>query len=220
MWSRRWIPPALSLLLFVACRAQPSPEEIAASDTRTLLTWDTLREMNNTKLEELCEIEVYEAPATTTAEYTSDTNGVTAQFPYNPKWGTREHKLPAYYELPDENAILFGPIGHGEVCSLIRYWEMKIVPPRTAEEAFAASQTWMQEAMGEGKEIPPAFMPKLTTIGDHAAIEYVDIGLCSYPTIEVVGKKYNYKLSYCAGGADREKDLMPLREIVEGMEIR
>lgn len=208
-----------SALLLAACTLpQTEAPKADAPDQRPVLTWEKLQSLNEEKTEMLCDMETYAAPATETAPYRSEGSGIAMNLPYNPRWGTREHRLPPFYELPEEHAILFGPLEHGEGCSLLRHWEVKILPPRSAAAASAAVRASMIEGSAM-TEPPPEITPTIVRIGPLIAVEYVDVGLCSYPTIEVIGNKGNYKIAYCASGKDREADLEPVRKIVRTMKI-
>ncbi len=228
---RRYSITLFALLFLVACTEQP-PANTAAettsssteSDPRTLLTWDMLTQVNHLdtpsqeEVDALCAIETYTAAPTATAPYKSEKYGVEMMLPFNPKWGTREYRVPPYYEIPNEPAVYFGLLGHGEGCGLLRPWELRFLPPRSAEEAAASIGKMLIEGSAM-KEPPSELAPQITTIGDHTVVEYVDVGLCSYPSIEVMGPKYNYKIAYCSGGEGRGKELEPLRAIVGTMEF-
>lgn len=211
----------VGFLILSACAAPIAMEKPVDApvdgDARSLLTMDVLDMLNGKPADELCEIATYSAQPTVGAAYTSKAYGLTVTLPYNPKWGTMEHQLPPFHDLPAELVVLFGPLQHGEACGLVRHWELRILPPRSLDESLEKIRAELQTGFGD--QMPADLAPVAAELGGHAAIEYVRPGLCSYPTIEVIGKKFNYQLSYCAGGEDRSKDLQPLREIAQTMKF-
>lgn len=49
-------------------------------------------------------------------------------------------------------------------------------------------------------------------------VRYIDGGYCSYPTFEVIGKKYNYVISRCQR-KELDQEFQVLEDIVKSMKL-
>jgi hypothetical protein len=158
-------------------------------------------------------------PPTTTVRYMNQEMGIAFTIPYNNQWGYAGTALPAYADHTSQDGspgnVLFGPPtsgnleGLGSSCDALLYYSLTFLPARTAQEAVRAIQS-------RGTEVVPN--ATVRTINGLTVVQYTDAGICSYPTLEVIGTKYNYNFTTSCGG-DSEVDWQYLEDIVKSMEL-
>lgn len=158
-------------------------------------------------------------PANTSVVYSNTEMGIRFSIPYNEKWGsTAEHFPPYVNHQPTESFpygyVLFGPpISNFNpdptLCNPGRSYELTFLPARTANQTVRIVE-------GRGNEVVPN--TTVRTINGLTVVEYTDAGLCSYPTMEVIGTDYNY--SFTTGcGTDEEGEWTYLEEIIKTVEL-
>lgn len=159
-------------------------------------------------------------PADTTAMYTNDDKGISFTIPYNEKWGSPGRPSPAFTEhAPTDTErlgyVLFGPPtsgaeqGLGTDCDPIQFYDLTYLPARTAASAVHTIES-------RGTEVVPN--TTVRTINGLTVVQYTDAGLCSYPTMEVIGKKYNYSFTTSCG-MDEEDEVTYLENIVKSVKL-
>ncbi len=158
-------------------------------------------------------------PATTSITYTNAEMGISFPIPYNDQWGYTGMPLPAFSEHAGDGIslghTLFGPPtsgsleGLGGSCDPIQYYSLTFLPARTANAAVHAVES-------QGVEVVPN--ATVQTINGMTVVRYTDVGLCSYPTLEVVGQTYNYSFTTSCGG-DPEADWKYLENIVKSVTL-
>jgi len=158
---------------------QPTP----FIDSRILLTPDNIEEYNK-PYETACDVKFNYDKPNTTVVYQNSTNGFSVSIPFNPSWGNDKYRINPYDEK--NNLISFGYIIPLEACSWTRLNTILVKPAMTVEETqsdlssnFVIKQTLEKIKLSNG------------LIG----FKYIDEGLSRIYTIEVVGEKYNYKIS-------------------------
>lgn len=206
----------LSLALLSACARVPYGDQLP-------VTPDIPREeqpVNEMPLVDLSECPVLNTdPATTSVLYTNAAMGISFPIPYNDHWGYADIRIPAFSELKGQDNslgyILFGPPTSGSLeglggnCDPIQYYSMTFLPHRSAQDTVRTIES-------RGTEVVPNATVK--TINGLSVVQYTDAGLCSYPTLEVVGTTYNYSFTTSCGG-DPEVDWAYLEGIVKSVTI-
>lgn len=158
-------------------------------------------------------------PADTQAVYENTEMGIRFSIPYNEKWGSPAEHFPPYTaHQPDESFpygyVVFGPpianFGpNPTLCNPGRSYELTFFPARTSAQAVRTIE-------GRGNEVVPN--TTVRTINGLTVVQYTDAGLCSYPTMEVIGTEFNY--SFTTGcGTDTEGEWKYLEEIVKSVEL-
>ena len=150
-----------------------------AGDGRTILTIKNGSGYNPSATPD-CQAIFNQDAADATIIYSNQTKGLSVELPYNPDWGNATYKLNPYDET--DEFVAYGPLVISENCGWTRDYFIHFEPAVSAEELVASL-----EAKGTQAEI--------ITFNDLAAVKYVDMGLCNYPTIEVIGQKYNYRFA-------------------------
>ncbi len=81
-------------------------------------------------------------------------------------------------------------------CSLMRAYQLRYLPHRTANDAKHAIE-----------DTDNALTPttQTITINGLTVVKYTGVGLCAYPTLEVVGQTYNYEFSTSCGTGSQEE---------------
>ncbi len=164
-----------------------------------------------------CPVLNVDAPNSTVA-YTNTDKNISFDIPYNPQWGYADSPLPAFadHEATDTSPlgyVLFGPPTSGSLeglansCDLIQSYDLTFLPVRTAEAAKKDI---------EGRETDVVPNTTIRTINGLTVVQYKDVGLCNYPTMEVVGKDYNYSFTTSCGG-DAQEEWNYLESIVKNI---
>jgi hypothetical protein len=139
--------------------------------------------------------------------YSNAEKGIAFDVPYNAKWGSKRFSINPYDEVG--NKVLFGQLGVFEGCGWMRGYALEFIPHRSAEEA-------VKEA---AKELTPgAIPPTVVKINGLSVVKYADSGLCWFPVMEVVGKKYNYVFAPLCS-SDPEYDFVDLEKIVKSVKL-
>jgi hypothetical protein len=153
-----------------------------------------------------------DAAATTTVPYASDAFGLSFSVPYNPAWIYGGEELSPYVE--HDRIVEFGAprtIGEGGPgdCTPGRTYQMEVLPAASAQDRMHALRS-------EDNAIVPN--PTVETVGAFTVVKYVGAGLCTYPTLEIIGKSFNYSFSpVCGEGSDDEWNA--LEEIVKSVQF-
>ncbi|HVW66973.1 MAG TPA: hypothetical protein VHA78_04580 [Candidatus Peribacteraceae bacterium] len=158
--------------------------------------------------------------ANTTVTYRSSQQGLSFVIPYNNQWGYDSMRLPAYATRPadDDNpygSLEFGPpqssayTAEDNSCDLTHQYVLKFLRPRTAQAAVRSIE-------GADSAVTPTTQTRV--ISGLTVVQYTDAGACSYPTMEVIGQKYNYQFStYC--GENSSEEWSYLENIVKSVQL-
>lgn len=133
--------------------------------------------------------------------------GIILDLIYNPRWGSEKYKILPYYE--EANILRFGPIGVFEGCSWVRPYLMEFLPKRSPEEIISDYQ--------KGLMAETFSSPMKEIVYGFTVVKYTEGGLCSSPTTEIIGKKYNYKLQSICGSDDEDFSLH--KEIIKSIKL-
>lgn len=159
-------------------------------------------------------------PADTTVAYINHEKGISLTIPFNAKWGYPGIPVTPYTERgPSGSAplgsVLFGQPTSGNLqglggnCDPLHLYELTFLPARSANDAVRAIE-------GRGGDVVPN--ATVRTIDGFTVVQYTDAGLCSYPTIEVIGTDFNY--SFTTGcGTDVEGEWKYLEDIVKTVKL-
>lgn len=131
-----------------------------------------------------CRGSVNTDPATHWVAYHNPKSGIMMKLPYNPKWGTEQHKIYVYEEGPD--ALTFGPVIGWEGCSLSRLYFMYFRPPKD----FDATMAEIKEKSLIGEPTILHIVPNVPTV-----VKYVENGFVAFTHYIVLGRKYNYEFT-------------------------
>ena len=85
--------------------------------------------------------------------------------------------------------------------------------PRSYTLNFRSAQT-VDEVMSEKSMMNP----EKTEINGLTIVKFTDVGMCNYPTLYVIGNKYNYEFRPLCS-VDDEKEFEFLEEIVRSLEL-
>ncbi len=152
-------------------------------------------------------------PVDSKTSYSDAEKGIFFDIPYNQDWGNEQFELTPYDQEQDE--MSFGPIQDLGACNWIRSYAFKVLPKRTSEEAIRS----IKEDFSP-KQLP--MPPEMMRLNNFTAIQYISSGVCKYPTIELVGKKYNYEFyaSTCEADVQKfQKDLEIIKGIVSSVHL-
>lgn len=159
-------------------------------------------------------------PANTTVTYVSRQQGLSFVIPYNTQWGYSASPMPAFaaHSADDDNPlgyVAFGPprpsalMADDNSCDLTHQYVLRFLRPRSAQAAVSSIE-------GADSAITPTTQTRV--INGFTVVQYTDAGTCSYPTMEVVGQKYNYQFStYC--GQNSSEEWQYLETLVKSMKL-
>lgn len=119
--------------------------------------------------------------------------------------------FPTEFEVHDK-IIKFGPVGdipEGPIGAKSRGYTLSVVDVRSSQDIL--------KMIKNEKEPPLTELNKVTKINGLDVVEYTGSGMCSYPTIEVIGKKFNYTLQPVCGTSN---DFEYMTRLVETMGLK
>ena len=215
-------PTALVLsvsFLLTACTAIPLTDDHAPVPALGDMNPTQSSALSVSTISDACPAVNTDAPDTTVT-YSNTAKGISFDIPYNAHWGYAESPLSAFadHEATDDfpfGYVLFGSPTSGSLeglansCALTQSYELTLLPSRTAEVAKRTIE-------GRGSDIVPN--ATVRTINGLTVVQYTDVGLCSYPTMELVGKKYNYSFTTSCGG-DTQEEWNVLEKVVESIKL-
>jgi len=159
-------------------------------------------------------------PANTSVTFAGSQQGISFTIPYNASWGYADNVLPAYVTHPADDQSPYGSVEFGppqlsaytsedSSCDLTHQYVLRFLHQRTAQAAVTSIE-------GADSAITPATQTR--TINGLTVVQYTDAGTCSYPTMEVIGQKYNYQFStYC--GENSSEEWSYLENIVKSVKL-
>lgn len=152
-----------------------------------------------------CEMAFSNDEANTTVKF--DTGNFSVNLPFNDSWGSPTFKVAPYFEY--DYMVSFGEVSSFEACSWVREYNMTIKPWKSAEDL-------KKEIQGqEAKNVGLVDYHNTTSVNGFDVVRYWESGLCSYPTLEVVGPNgFNYSFTPTCSGDDKE-EFEKLWEIVK-----
>ncbi len=187
------------------------PEE---TDSRKLFTAENMQELLGEGVP-CSPLDFNTDPAATTVKFEDKTLGLSVEIPFNNDWGTKDFRILPYEmitrvvessvvegtiaETEETTLLHFGPYQTGEGGGCGRRMQLAFEDPMTADAVLAEARAEETPEKTGGAELPNLASKK--TINGLTVVEYDHGLICNFPTIEVIGKKHNYKLySVCAGG--------------------
>ncbi len=127
-----------------------------------------------------------------------DTGNFSVNFPFNDSWGSPTFKVAPYFEY--DYMVSFGAVSSFEACSWVREYNMTIKPWKSAEDL---KKEIKEEEMRNTGLIN---YYSTTTYNGFDVVKYVELGMCSYPTLEVVGPNgFNYSFTPTCSVDDKEE---------------
>ncbi|MFH1457433.1 MAG: thrombospondin type 3 repeat-containing protein [Patescibacteria group bacterium] len=177
--------------------------EVGETDNRILLTPQNISQYNNPPN---CNEKFNSYSANTNFTYSSGDRGISVELPYNSSWGNDKYRINPYDE--HNNKLDFGFIAPFEGCSWVRSYSMNFLPAKTANQVI---QDFEQD-----QNYPDMFsvLPYKSIINNLEIVKYEMVGMCGYPALQVIGKKYNYEFQPMCS-VDRDKDFEYLENIVK-----
>ena len=178
-------------------------------DNRIALTPEAIKKY----FPQMCAEDLNYDPATETVLYSSKQRGLSVSLPFNPKWGNEKFKLTPYDEVkstisPFPDFIQFGAMSQFEGGGCSRGWFIRFLPALDFKTRSAQ--------IIKNEDPTTLFLkPSLYEIGELNIIRYGTAGLCGYPTLEVIGKKYNYEIQELCG----EDGFETLEEIAKTVKL-
>lgn len=182
-------------------------------NNRILITPEYIRQNFGTVMDDIMCKELFNVdPANTQVEYKNIDKGIIVSLPYNDNWGNGKYRVNPYdYEInpygENYDIVSFGRIDVFEGCGWIRNYTLKIMKSNETSEVISNL-----------KDGDLTSAPSIIRINGRDVIKYEGYGLCNYPTLEVVGSKYNYNFSPVCG-IDSKEEFEILEDIVETIEI-
>ncbi len=160
-------------------------------DNRILLTPENISQYNNpSKDPSSCNEKFDFSSANTTVTYASSNKGISVKLPYNSNWGNNKYKINPYDEY--SNRLNFGDIGVLE-CGWVRSYTLNFLPVKSVNNVITDLSNSDNIFVLE---------PQKVTINGLEVVKYETGGLCTYPTFQVIGRKYNYELIPACGSGD------------------
>jgi len=150
---------------------------------RILLTNNNIGQYNKGTSQD-CDEDFNQSPYNKWANYQNKERGISLNIPYNDQWGNDQYRLNPYEQI--NNSLIFGPIRGGEACSWTRVYKLEFLPVKSASEVIGS-------LLGTEKFITQKTFSGLT------AVEYESSGLLQYANLEIIGQKFNYRLTMDCG---------------------
>ncbi|RLC35650.1 hypothetical protein DRH14_00365 [Candidatus Shapirobacteria bacterium] len=183
----------------------------AVSDSRILLTPENIEKYNK-PYEKACDVKFNNDKATDTVVYVDKSRGLSVELPYNPNWGNETYRINPYDEYTDDTYIRlrFGPVITFEGCSWSRLKNFGFVPVQTVKQT--------EVSLRKNPTIHSGDIEKIQLTNGLTAFQYIDDGIALMYTIEVVGKKHNYVISW-PGTGNAQSEFAHLRTIAESIKL-
>lgn len=155
--------------------------------------------------------------ATETVTYESVARGMRFDLPYDPQWGNAAYAVPAYEQI-GADTVHFGPVvKQGAACDWVRAMRLEFVPARSAPEVAAQAKMELLAQLKTDK-LEIGSEPQVLAAPAYTAVESLAVtSVCRQATLEIVGPKFNVRISMCGRGAKRVEDFQPLRAIAKTM---
>ncbi len=182
-----------------AALSASAPSSVAAEETRTLLRPQSIEQSHAIYLlpdDVKSGASINGEPPVSTTLYENTDKGLRVSLPYNPAWGTAQYRINPYDE--STQAVVFGPLSGCEGGAVCREQRIRFVPAQTADKLLADLRKKREHDLATigSSELTD---PRRKKIGSQTVVEYTVNGLCAYPTVVVIGKKFNYEFSMCGG---------------------
>ena len=140
-----------------------------------------------------CGTDFNEDKANTTVAYNDIERGIIVALPYNPNWGTSKCRINPY-DIGKGGTIFFGRINIVEGGGFGRASWLEFIPQRSIDEALKAAEDDINGV--------PIVSPTRKAIGKAIVVEYSMAGLGEWGHLEIIGRKYNYRLITTAEKVD------------------
>ncbi len=208
---------------------EPNPRVLLTSENTPQYVGDPLQAA-------MCDsVTLNDEVATIKVNYKNSDLGIDFDIPYNPVWGNDKFKINPYEELysskdqlnslTDEikemprqnrlNKIRFGPLNNRGACTWLRAYYLTFSPPTSDEEVLNSFGKLPESLIAED---PKAVQPSIIKLNDLTVVKGVVTSVCEQPTLEVIGKNYNYKFQATCS-SDTKKDFKTLEDIVKSVKL-
>ncbi|RLC35364.1 hypothetical protein DRH14_01105 [Candidatus Shapirobacteria bacterium] len=204
--------PTIASVLPTTAPLLPTP----TPDTRILLTPDNIQQYNQ-PYDQACDVQFNYDPPTTTVTYVDSDKGLSIEIPNNPNWGNDQYRINAYDEnLATQKDVIvqFGPIGPFEGCTWTRLDTILFEPAKTIKQ----TEVSLRSDLGPNTTSSSS-LRQITLTNGLTAFEYIDEGIGRIYTIEVVGKKYNYRISLWPKTDDTSKEFALVESIANTIKL-
>lgn len=142
--------------------------------------------------------------------YTNNEYGISFEMPYNEQWGYDKPIAP-YVDLPEANAVLFGPPRPiGRNCDWAYTYQATFLPGRTKEELEAFVLENYAPQLEDGQITEEEIIVKTIKKGDRTVWTYSLPGECYGFNFELEGANHNIVFSGCGTRILRDIDAMIL----------
>ncbi|MFH1284695.1 MAG: hypothetical protein ABIH78_03870 [Candidatus Peregrinibacteria bacterium] len=184
------------------------PEKIKEGGERILLTPENISEYNSPDNQMYYDENFNGEVPDELVNYYSKEMGISVDIPYNENWGSRRFELNPYdyYEYGRDDLVgflNFGPMYRFEAGTWVRAYYLYFYPAQTVDGV-----------MMEKSELNP----EKIEINGLTVVKFIDFGMCSYPSLYVIGEKYDYEfMPQCS--VDEESDFEFLEEIVSSVKL-
>lgn len=143
-------------------------------------------------------------------EYRSVENGLKIDVPYNENWGNNKYFVAPYWEgaFKNQEGISFGLV-HNKIegCGWVRDVQLKFAKAQSADQVI-------EGIVGTRNTDIFAVEPTVVKVGNLNAVYYSYEGMCSGPTLVIIGKKYNYEL-YSACNSQTLDQLLEIAKTIQ-----
>ena len=149
-------------------------------------------------------------PADTVINFTDFERGVSLDIPYNSLWGNNKYAINPF----DDHGkfIAFGPIIVGDACSWVRTYIISFLAVKTEEQIIEEVKNYPELDSG----------PDVITINGLTVVKYLTYSYgigCVWPTLVVIGERYNYSFSPICGQIDFEDTFNFFEQIIESLSL-
>ncbi len=177
-----------------------------APDDRILLTPETMEQYWTS--ENGCRERFNYDKPNTYITYQSESRGLSVEIPYNLSWGNETYRINPYDEVLD--GIKFGNIGPLEACSWVRTDLISFKPALTVAETLAELSS---------KTLFITDIEKVVLTNGLTGFKYFESGLVEDTVIEVIGKKFNYKISIWPKTISQEEGFALAEKIANSIKL-
>lgn len=145
----------------------------------------------------------------TLIQYSNANRGISVKLPYYESWNTKYRPVSKYDENGD--SVNFGSKFRFEGGEFVRQYALTFRKAQTADSLIKEiKQTIDKQLLIEE--------PTEQKINGLSIVRYTDSGLCEYPTMTVIGQKYNYEFRPTCSVA-LEKDFTVFSDIIKTIKL-
>jgi hypothetical protein len=136
--------------------------------------------------------------------YQNKEKGIIVKLPYNQNWGDTKYKANIYDDI-NNNIVAFGClVNDPEAGAIKRQYYLNFLPAKSVDKVMADLAEWEN--------------PVKIEVNNLTVVKYTQTKLCSHPTLQVIGDKFNYEFTYqCGQGLEEEFNI--LESVVQSIEF-